>query len=232
MWLCHESIYQAIYQPHSRLIRPPQVSVTTPRPAAHRPDHRRAHQRPAGVGQGSPSRCCQSISGHSLPPTAASRGTGKATSSSARTSARRSAPSSSGRPALIRLMHLPTRDADSLRIAIATTMGALPSTLDPIDHLGPGHRNGPAHRHHRRPRRTGLLLRLPLTVAAWQQRERQRPATPILPQGHQPDIYTPDHLRAVEYEINNRPRHILEDRSPAELFAALLTSPDHQLLRR
>ncbi|WP_443093986.1 transposase [Mycobacterium bourgelatii] len=25
MWLCHESIYQAVYQPHSRLIRPPQV---------------------------------------------------------------------------------------------------------------------------------------------------------------------------------------------------------------
>ncbi|PJE17672.1 MAG: IS30 family transposase, partial [Mycobacterium sp.] len=44
--------------------------------------------------------------------------------------------------------------------------------------------------------------------------------------------YTPDHLRAVEYEINNRPRHTLEDRSPAELFTALLTSPDHQLLRR
>ena len=30
---------------------------------------------------------------------------------------------------LIRLMHLPTRDADSLRIAIATTMGGLPSNL-------------------------------------------------------------------------------------------------------
>jgi DNA-binding transcriptional LysR family regulator len=44
--------------------------------------------------------------------------------------------------------------------------------------------------------------------------------------------YTPDHLRAVEHEINNRPRHVLGDRSPTELFTALLTSPDHQLLRR
>ena len=25
MWWCHESIYQAVYQPHSRLIRPPQL---------------------------------------------------------------------------------------------------------------------------------------------------------------------------------------------------------------
>jgi IS30 family transposase len=53
MWLCHESIYQAVYQPQSRLI----------------------------------------------PPTAAGRVTGKATSSSVRTDARRSVPSSSGRPA-------------------------------------------------------------------------------------------------------------------------------------
>jgi hypothetical protein len=32
--------------------------------------------------------------------------------------------------------------------------------------------------------------------------------------------------------IHRRPRHVLGDRSPAELFTALLTSPDHQLLRR
>ena len=50
-----------------------------------------------------------------------------------------------------------------------------------------------------------------------------------IPQGTSLNTYTPDHLRAVEYEINNRPRYTLEDRSPAELFTALLTSPDHQL---
>lgn len=51
------------------------------------------------------------------------------------------------------------------------------------------------------------------------------------PKGTSLTTYTPDHLRAVEYKINNRPRHVLGDRSPAELFTALLTSPDHQLLR-
>jgi IS30 family transposase len=30
---------------------------------------------------------------------------------------------------MIRLMHLPTRDADALRIAISTTMSGLPTTL-------------------------------------------------------------------------------------------------------
>jgi hypothetical protein len=59
-----------------------------------------------------------------------------------------------------------------------------------------------------------------------------RSATAILPKGTSLNTDTPDHLRAVEYEINNRPRHVLGDRSPAELFTALLTSRDHQLLRR
>jgi transposase, IS30 family len=44
--------------------------------------------------------------------------------------------------------------------------------------------------------------------------------------------YTPEHLRAVEDEINGRPRRVLGDRSPAELFTALLASPHHQTLRR
>jgi transposase, IS30 family len=46
------------------------------------------------------------------------------------------------------------------------------------------------------------------------------------------NAYTAKHLCAVEHEISNRPRCVLGDRSPAELFTALLTSPDHQLLRR
>ena len=58
------------------------------------------------------------------------------------------------------------------------------------------------------------------------------PLRQYFPKGTSLSIYTPDHPRAVEYEINNRPRHTLKDRSPAELFTALLTSPDHQLLRR
>jgi AcrR family transcriptional regulator len=44
--------------------------------------------------------------------------------------------------------------------------------------------------------------------------------------------YTSEHLRAVEDELNGRPRRVLGDRSPAELFTALLASLDHQTLRR
>ena len=36
MWLCHESIYQALYQPGSALLRPHPAGARTPVPAAHR----------------------------------------------------------------------------------------------------------------------------------------------------------------------------------------------------
>lgn len=52
------------------------------------------------------------------------------------------------------------------------------------------------------------------------------------PKGTDLNIHTPQHLRAVENEINNRPRHILEDRAPAELFTALLASAEHPVLQR
>jgi transposase, IS30 family len=37
-------------------------------------------------------------------------------------------------------------------------------------------------------------------------------------------IYGPQHLRAVEDELNARPRLVLADHTPAELFTALLAS--------
>ena len=40
------------------------------------------------------------------------------------------------------------------------------------------------------------------------------------------------HLLAVENELNNRPRRVLNDRSPAELFEALLASENQSVLRR
>jgi IS30 family transposase len=52
------------------------------------------------------------------------------------------------------------------------------------------------------------------------------------PKGTDLSIHSPQHLLAVENELNNRPRHILRDRAPAELFAALLTSGSPPVLRR
>jgi transposase, IS30 family len=44
--------------------------------------------------------------------------------------------------------------------------------------------------------------------------------------------HSPEHLLAVENELNNRPRRVLDDRTPAELFGALLASRNPSALRR
>jgi hypothetical protein len=45
MWLCHESIYQAVYQPGSGLLRPSRLAPHHRSPLRTGRDHRRAHQR-------------------------------------------------------------------------------------------------------------------------------------------------------------------------------------------
>jgi hypothetical protein len=46
------------------------------------------------------------------------------------------------------------------------------------------------------------------------------------PKGTGRSRYTPEHLKAVQDEINNRPRRVLGHRSPTELFTALPASPE------
>lgn len=45
MRLCHESIYQVVYQPRSPLVRPPEIASPQRGPLRTGRDHRRAHQR-------------------------------------------------------------------------------------------------------------------------------------------------------------------------------------------
>ena len=52
------------------------------------------------------------------------------------------------------------------------------------------------------------------------------------PKGTDLSIHSPEHLLAVENELNQRPRKVLSDLTPAALFEALLASPDQSVLRR
>jgi transposase, IS30 family len=52
------------------------------------------------------------------------------------------------------------------------------------------------------------------------------------PKGTDLEVHSPGHLRAVEDELNRRPRIVLDDRTPADLFNALLASSTGQVLRR
>ena len=52
------------------------------------------------------------------------------------------------------------------------------------------------------------------------------------PKGTDLSAHLPRHLLAVENELNNRPRRVLGDRTPAGLFAALLASENPSVLRR
>ena len=76
--------------------------------------------------------------------------------------------------------------AQAVRDEIARVITTLPDQLAALAHLGPRFRDGPARPATHRHRPGHLLLRPPLTVAARQQREHQRAAAPVLPQGHRP----------------------------------------------
>lgn len=52
------------------------------------------------------------------------------------------------------------------------------------------------------------------------------------PKGTDLSLHSPQHLLAIETELNKRPRLVLNDRAPAELFGALLTSKHPSVLRR
>ena len=77
--------------------------------------------------------------------------------------------------------------AEAVRDAIACHDHHLARPAAPVADLGPGRGDGrprpAAHRHRHR----DLLLRPAQPLAARHQREHQRPAAPVLPQGHRPE---------------------------------------------
>jgi IS30 family transposase len=173
MWLCHESIYQAVYQPGSGLLRPSRLAPHHRSPLRTGRDHRRAHQ------------CTErrrprfeypmlTIHQRPFPPEDRSQPghwegdliIGKDQRSAIGTLVER-------QTRMVRLLHLPQRDGDTLHDALRLRMADLPAALLRSITWDQGTEMARHLTHRPIARRAGLLLRLPLTLAARIERERQ-----------------------------------------------------------
>ena len=233
MRVCHETIYQAIYQPGSMILPLPRVpSPHHLSPLRTGRDHRRA-QRRAGRRRPRFGQPMLSVHQRPFPPSDRSEAghwegdliVGRGHTSAIGTLVER-------QTRLIRLVHLPERDAHAFHAALVARMRDLPAGLIRSITWDQGTEMA---RHRRISADLGAPVYFCDPHAPWQRGSNENSnglLRQYFPKGTDLSIYNVEHLLAVENEINHRPRTVLNDRTPEELFAALLTSPDHSALRR
>ena len=132
----------------------------------------------------------------------------------------------------IRLLHMPTRDADALHAAVITRMSDLPAELVRSITWDQGTEMA---RHRTITADLGAPVYFCDAHSPWQRGSNENSnglLRQYFPKGTDLSGYSAEHLRAVEDELNDRPRVVLNDQTPAELFAILLASPNHSPLRR
>jgi IS30 family transposase len=232
MQLCPESIYQALYQPGSVMLRPSPLAPHRRSPLRNGRDHRRAHQR---TGQRRPrfEQPMLTIGQRPFQPQDRSQAghwegdliIGKEQGSAIGTLVER-------QTRMVRLLHMPQRDGGTLHDALTERMADLPPALlrsitwDQSTEMA---------RHLTITRSLGTPIHSCDSHSPWQRGSNEN-ANGVLrdyfPKGTDLSAHTPQHLLAVENELNNRPRRVLNDRAPAELFAALLASENPSVLRR
>jgi transposase, IS30 family len=133
---------------------------------------------------------------------------------------------------LVRLLHLPVRDSDQLHDALAVRMGDLPAGLLRSITWDQGTEMA---RHLDIAKTLGTRVYFCDSRSPWQRGSNENTnglLRQYSPKGTDLAVHTPDHLRAVEDELNRRPRIVLDDRTPADLVNALLASSTGQVLRR
>jgi hypothetical protein len=85
--------------------------------------------------------------------------------------------------------------ADVVADALAAKIVELARTAPPLADVGSRKRDGRSRAVQREDRCAGLLLRPAQSLATWQQRKLQRPATPVLPQTHRDRALHPSRPR-------------------------------------
>jgi transposase, IS30 family len=125
---------------------------------------------------------------------------------------------------IVRLLHLLQRDGDTLHDALKVWMADLPAALLQSITWDQGTEMA---RHLGIAQSLGAPIFFCDSRSPWQRGSNEN-ANGLLrdyfPKGTDLSIHTTQHLLAVENELNNRPRLILNDRAPAQLFGALLAS--------
>lgn len=232
MRLCHESIYQAVYQPGAAIVRPSKLAPHRRSPLRTGRNHRRAHQR---VERRRPRFEQPMLTIHQRPFQSEDRSEvghwegdliiGKDQRSAIGTLIERAT-------RVVRLLHLPQRDGDALHEALKFRMGALPAGLLRSITWDQGTEMA---RHLTITKSLGAPIYFCDSRSPWQRGSNEN-ANGLLrdyfPKGTDLNTHSQEHLLAVENELNNRPRHVLNDKAPADLFAALLTSKSPSVLRR
>jgi len=232
MWLCPESIYQAVYEPGSTLMRPSPLAPQQRSPLRTGRDHRRAQRR---TYRRRPRFEQPMLSIHQRPFPPGDRGEaghwegdliiGKDQQSAIGTVVER-------QTRLVRLLHLPQRDGDTLHDALRARLGELPARLRRSITWDQGTEMA---RHITITKTLGAPVYFCDSCSPWQRGSNENTnglLRDYFPRGTDLRVHSAQHLLAVENELNNRPRRVLGDRSPAALFEALLASPSQSVLRR
>jgi transposase, IS30 family len=133
---------------------------------------------------------------------------------------------------MVRLLHMPYPDSDTLHDALRARMADLPPVLLRSITWDQGTEMA---RHLTITRSLGAPVYFCDSHSPWQRGSNEnmnRLLRDYFPKGIDLSVHSPRQLLAVENELNNRPRRVLGDRAPAELFAALLASQSSSVLRR
>ena len=232
MWLCHESIYQAVYQPGSPLQRPSPLAPHHRSPLRTGRDHRRAHQRAERrrprfeqpmltIRQRPFQPEDRSQAGHWEGDLIIGKDQGSAIGTLIERQTR-----------MVRLLHMPYRDSDTLHDALKARLAGLPPVLLRSITWDQGTEMA---RHLTITRSLGAPVYFCDSHSPWQRGSNENTnglLRDYFPKGTDLSVHPPQHLAAVENELNNRPRRILNHRTPAELFAAVLASNGPSVLRR
>ena len=222
MRLCHESIYQAIYQPGSPLMRPSPLAPHHRSPLRSGRDHRRAHQhaqhrrprfeQPMLTIRHRPfDPLDRSEAGHWEGDLIIGKDQGSAIGTLVERQTR-----------TVRLLHMPCRDSDTLHHALRTRMADLPGGLLRSITWDQGTEMA---RHLTITQSLGAPVYFCDSRSPWQRGSNENTnglLRDYFPKGTDLSVHSPQHLLVVENELNNRPRRVLGDRAPAELFAAVL----------